>query len=198
MLSVGFFLHLTQVGQGCHEDPIAGYTGPLLWSGGARLSRYDLGGPYDSHAHTHPLGELLPRKRLTDEDYQRLLEFRTGLRRFLAWSRSQASGAGLAPSQHQLLLAIRGHHDQDSGPTIGDVAGYLLLKPHSAAELVGRAHKAGLVQRLSDPEDARVVRLRLTKLAEKKLESITAATLEELERMGPQLRRVWKGLGDKK
>ena len=132
---------------------------------------------------------------LNDEDYERLLEFRTGLRRFLAWSKSQAAGAGLAPSQHQLLLAIRGHHDQEHGPTIGDVAGYLLVKPHSAAELVGRAHKAGLVERLTDPEDARVVRLRLTKLSEKKLASITAVTLEELERMGPQLRRVWKGLG---
>lgn len=134
--------------------------------------------------------------QLSDDDYQRLLEFRSGLRRFLAWSKSQAAGAGLAPSQHQLLLAIRGHHDQENGPTIGDVAGYLLVKPHSAAELVGRAHEAGLVERWTDPEDARIVRLHLTKLAKKKLESITAATLEELERMGPQLRRVWKGLGD--
>ena len=133
------------------------------------------------------------KKKLTDEDYERLLEFRTGLRTFLAWSRKQAAGAGLAPSQHQLLLAIRGHPD-DRGPTIGDVAGYLLVKPHSAAELVGRAEKAGLVMRRSDADDARVVRLRLTKRAEDKLASITAATLEELERMGPRLRRIWKGL----
>lgn len=133
------------------------------------------------------------KKKLTDEDYERLLEFRTGLRTFLAWSRKQAAGAGLAPSQHQLLLAIRGHPD-DRGPTIGDVAGYLLVKPHSAAELVGRAEKAGLVKRLSDADDARVVRLQLTKRAENKLASITAATLEELERMGPRLRRIWKGL----
>ena len=133
------------------------------------------------------------KKKLTDEDYERLLEFRTGLRTFLTWSRKQAAGAGLAPSQHQLLLAIRGHHD-GRGPTIGDVAGYLLVKPHSAAELVNRAEKAGLVVRRSDPDDARVVRLRLTKRAESKLASITEATLEELERMGPRLRRIWKGL----
>lgn len=135
----------------------------------------------------------MAKKKLTDEDYERLLEFRTGLRTFLAWSRNQAAGAGLAPSQHQLLLAIRGHRD-DRGPTIGDVATYLLVRPHSAAELVNRAQKAGLIVRRSDPDDARVVRLGLTKRAEKKLASITEATLEELERMGPRLRRVWKGL----
>lgn len=139
----------------------------------------------------------MSKKKLTDDDYERLLEFRTGLRTFLAWSKAQAAGAGLAPSQHQLLLAIRGHHDHEVGPTIGDVADYLLVRPHSAAELVSRAHAAGLVERLSDPDDARIVRLRLTKLAERKLESITEATLEELHRMGPQLRRIWKGLADR-
>lgn len=141
-------------------------------------------------------GRTVPNKKLNDVDYERLLEFRTGLRRFVSWSKAQAARAGLPPSQHQLLLAIRGHHDHRSGPTIGDVAEYLLIKPHSAAELVARAHKAGLIVRLSDPGDARFVRLRLTKLAEKKLESITKATLEELDRMGPQLRRIWKGLDD--
>jgi len=44
---------------------------------------------------------------LSDADYQQLLEFRDGLRRFLHWSEQQATGAGLTPAQHQLLLAIR-------------------------------------------------------------------------------------------
>jgi DNA-binding MarR family transcriptional regulator len=122
-----------------------------------------------------------------------LLEFRTGLRLFLKWSRDQAGKAGLAPSQHQLLLAIRGHRDE-KGPTIGDVARYLLIKPHSAAELVGRAEEAGLVGRSSDPDDRRAVRLRLTRSGEKVLEAITDATLEELERLRPKLRGVWSGL----
>jgi DNA-binding MarR family transcriptional regulator len=133
--------------------------------------------------------------KLRDEDYERLLEFRTGLRTFLAWSKKRAAAAGLAPTQHQLLLAIRGHRDHERGPTIGDVAGYLLVKPHSAAELATRAQRAGLIERLTDGDDRRVVRLRLTALGESKLESITEATLQELERLGPRLRRVWKGLG---
>jgi DNA-binding MarR family transcriptional regulator len=56
--------------------------------------------------------------------YQRLLQFRTGLRRFLHCSAEQAEQAGLTPAQHQLLLAVRGH-DAESRPTIGDIAGYL-------------------------------------------------------------------------
>ena len=129
---------------------------------------------------------------VNDDDYSRLLEFRTGLRTFLKWSRDQASAAGLPPSQHQLLLAVRGH--QDGAPTIGDISRYLLVEPHSAAELASRAERAGLVRRTRDQDDRRVVRLTLTARGARKLEIITAATLEELDRLGPTLRRVWRGL----
>lgn len=133
-------------------------------------------------------------RRLTDEDYQRLLGFRTGLRAFLKWSSDQAARAGLAPTQHQLLLAIRGHEDRSRGPTIGEVAQYLLIKPHTAAELANRAEATGLVQRNTDPDDGRLVRLRLTIRAARILESITEATLEELNRLEPRLRPIWQGL----
>ena len=133
-------------------------------------------------------------RRLRDSDYERLLEFRSGLRKFLKWSKDQAANAGLAPTQHQLMLAIRGHHDHERGPTIGEVAQYLLIRPHTAAELVNRASGAGMVERLEDRDDARIVRLRLTALGAEKLESITGATLEELNRLRPRLRRVWEGL----
>jgi DNA-binding MarR family transcriptional regulator len=99
-------------------------------------------------------------RRLRDEDFARLLAFRDGLRRFLSWSESQAGAVGLTASQHQLLLAVRGH---GSPPSIGEVAGHLLLRHNSAVELVDRAVAAGLVERIGDDEDHRVVRLRLTK-----------------------------------
>jgi DNA-binding MarR family transcriptional regulator len=79
---------------------------------------------------------------LEQRDYERLLAFRTGLRRFLRWSGQQAQAAGLTPVQHQLELAIRGHPDP-GGPTVGDVAGYLLVRHHSAVELIDRAEAAG-------------------------------------------------------
>ncbi len=130
------------------------------------------------------------RSTLRDEDYRRLLEFRSGLRRFLQWSELEARKEGLTPTQHQLLLAIRGH-DHHKGPTISDVAESLLLRHHSAVELVDRAEVAGLVTRASDPDDRRLVRLRLTPRGQKKLEAVTIPTLEQLDRMGPRLRGLW-------
>lgn len=139
---------------------------------------------------------MAPKTRhvVADVDYERLLAFRTGLRSFLKWSADQAAAAGLAPVQHQLLLAIRGHHDHERGPTIGDVARYLLIKHHTAGELVGRSVEAGFVRRVPDGRDRRVIRLTLTNRGARKLEAITEATLEELKRLAPRLYRLWDDL----
>ena len=117
---------------------------------------------------------------LPDEVYARLLAFRTRLRRFERWSADQAQAAGLTPAQHQLLLAIRGHSDS-RGPTVGDIAEYLLLRHHSAGELIQRAEAAGLVTRVRDSEDQRVIRLQLTDTAAQCLQSLTELHLKELE-----------------
>ncbi|MES1240789.1 MAG: MarR family transcriptional regulator [Acidobacteriota bacterium] len=128
-----------------------------------------------------------------DADYRRLLQFRTGLRRFLHWSAQEAESAGLTPAQHQLLLAIRGHEDS-RGPTIGDVAAYLFLRHHSAVGLVDRAESAGLVERTEDQEDRRVVRLRLTDKGWAALAALSQLHLEELKRLAPEMRALWTGL----
>jgi DNA-binding MarR family transcriptional regulator len=129
-----------------------------------------------------------------DDDYRRLLEFRTGLRRFLRWSEEQAEDAGITPLQHQLMLAIRGHGDP-RGPTIGAVASYLVSKHHSVVELVDRAEAAGLVRRLQDAEDHRAVRLKLTREGERILERLGALTVSELSRLAPTMQEMWAGLG---
>ncbi len=130
---------------------------------------------------------------LDDAEYRRLLQFRIGLRRFLHWSEEQAERAGLTPAQHQLLLAIRGH-DGERGPTIGDVAGYLLLRHHSAVGLIDRAEKAGLVQRQEDSGDRRVVRLRLTAQGSHLLQQLTSLHLEEIQRLSPRIQEISHGL----
>ncbi len=130
---------------------------------------------------------------LEDAQYRRLLNFRTSLRRFLRWSEEQAEKAGLTPAQHQLLLAIRGH-DGDRGPTIGDVAGYLLLRHHSAVGLVDRAVRAGFVERQEDAADRRIVRLRLTLQGAQTLQQLSEAHLEEIKRLAPRVRDLTQGL----
>lgn len=128
------------------------------------------------------------RDELTDVDFCRLLELRDGLRRFLHWSEQRAREAGLTASQHQLLLAIRGH---GAAPSIGEVAEHLLLRHHSVVEHVDRAVAAGLVERYDDDVDQRVVRLRITGLGQEKLSALTAAHLEELARLRESLISTW-------
>ena len=94
----------------------------------------------------------------------------------------RARDAGLTPAQHQLLLAIRGH-DGPAGPTVGEVAAALLLRHHSAVGLVDRAADAGLVRRHSDPDDQRVVHLRVTARGERVLEELSEQHVAELARL---------------
>lgn len=131
--------------------------------------------------------------KVTDADYRRLLEFRTGLRRFLRWSSERAADVGLTPPQHQLLLAVRGHPGP-AGPSMGEIAGYLVQRPHTVTELSDRCEALGLVRRIRDERDHRVVRLELTALGLRKLERLAELTLEELERLGPRIRPLWDGL----
>jgi len=126
---------------------------------------------------------------LSDDEYARLLALRSGLRRFLHWSAEQAEKAGLTPAQHQLLLAIRGHPDP-AGPTISQVADYLLLRHHSVVGLVDRSEAAGLVRRLRSEQDHRVVRLKLTSEGRARLEALSTLHLEELRRLGLDLPNV--------
>jgi DNA-binding MarR family transcriptional regulator len=131
------------------------------------------------------------RRRVTDADYVTLLQFRNGLRRFLHWSEGEAKAAGLTGAQYQLLLAIRGHAGQ---PSVGDVAGHLMLRHHSAVELVDRAERSGLVARVVDSADQRVVRLALTDAGEAKLAELAATHLEQLSRLRPSFESLWKHL----
>lgn len=126
-------------------------------------------------------------------DYTRLLEFRTGLRQFLRWSERSAREAGITSAQHQLLLAVRGHPDS-KGPSISDVAEYLVLTHQSTVGLVNRTAQAGLVERYQADEDRRVSRLRLTPAGRRLLARLSRAHVEELARLAPRLRILWRGL----
>jgi DNA-binding MarR family transcriptional regulator len=119
---------------------------------------------------------------LSMADYESLARFRHGLRAFLHFSEEAARAEGVTPAQHQLLLAVKGMRPGEA-PTIGEIAEWLVLRHHSAVELVDRATTAGLVFRLADPDDARCQRLHLTAVGEG-----TLARLSELHR--GELRRL--------
>jgi DNA-binding MarR family transcriptional regulator len=119
---------------------------------------------------------------LRQQDFEKLLEFRVALRGFQRWSEDQARAAGLTHVQHQLLVAVKGHRGGEP-PAIGDLAGYLLLRPNSAVELVDRAAAAGLVRRIADDSDGRVVRVELTGDGDRILRRLTRAHLQRLHNL---------------
>lgn len=122
----------------------------------------------------------------SDKDYEALLAFRTRLRRFDQWSREAAAAHGLTHAQHQLLLTIRGFPGSEE-PTIGDVAETLLVRHHTASELVDRTQALGLLVRVRDEADNRRVHLRLTGRGRSVLQKLTSVHLEELRRLAPLL-----------
>jgi DNA-binding MarR family transcriptional regulator len=123
------------------------------------------------------------------EDFENLLAFRVSLRRFQRWSEDHAAAVGLTHVQHQLLVAIKGHPG-DTAPSIRELAGYLLLRHHSAVELVNRAEAAGFVRRSADGRDARVVRVGLTRKGDVLVSELTEAHLAELHKLAVTLDRM--------
>jgi DNA-binding MarR family transcriptional regulator len=119
-------------------------------------------------------------------DFRALAEFRRELRKFLAFSEKAAAAAGLTGQQHQALLAIRGLCERGE-MSIGELADALLLRHHSAVELVDRLVRVGLVARTIDAVDGRRVLVRLTPAGEKRLHGLSAAHMQELAAVGPAL-----------
>lgn len=139
---------------------------------------------------TQRAGAKMARTRhIRDTDYKALAAFRHALRLFLAFSERAAREAGLTPQQHQALLAIKGH--PSGGPvSIGDLAAQLLIRHNSAVELVNRLVGAGLVEKMSSPEDRRQVILVLTDEAEAVLDLLSASHLTELRRSGAPMMEI--------
>jgi len=125
-------------------------------------------------------------RRLRKADYEALAGFRQALRAFTAFSAAAARKAGLTPQQHQVLLVIKGAPGRETA-TIGEIAASLMIRPHSAAELVDRLVQLGMVERTTDPQDHRRVQVTLTGQAEDILDGLSAEHLHELGAIRPTL-----------
>src|SRR4051812_17609287 len=124
-------------------------------------------------------------------DYGALAEFRYQLRKFLAFSEDAAGRAGLTPQQYQALLAIKGF-STPAPVSVGDLARYLLVKHHSAVELVDRMTRLGLLGRTVDDSDARRALVKLTAKGEQKLRTLAKSHFEELRSASPALSGILK------
>ena len=133
---------------------------------------------------------------LDRSEYQKLEEFRFQIRRFLNFSQAAARASGVEPQQHQALLALKGLPDGCS-PTIGHLAERLMLKHHSAVELVDRLQTMGLLTRRTSPDDARQVLVQLTTKGERILHSLSVVHRTEVEETGPKLAAALRAISRK-
>ena len=131
---------------------------------------------------------------LAPRDYQLLAEFRYLLARFLAFSERAARAAGLAPRQHQALLAIKGYPG-GADVTVGDLAARLCIRHHSAVGLADRLIESGYLVRRADVRDRRRAILSLTPSGERALAALSATHREELRRIAPLLEPLLSRLG---
>ena len=135
-----------------------------------------------------------PPPELAPHDYEILAEFRYLLMRFAAFSEQAAHAAGLAPRQHQALLAIKGYPG-GAAVTIGQLAERLGIQHHSTVGLVDRLVGRGYLVRSADPRDRRRTHLALTASGERALAGLSAAHQVELRRVAPLLKSLLGRLG---
>jgi len=83
-----------------------------------------------------------------------LAEFRYQLRRFVSFSEAASEAAGISAQQYQLLQVVATVPEGQES-SISYIAERMVVRHNSAVELVDRAEKAGLVQRVADPNDHR-------------------------------------------
>ena len=128
-------------------------------------------------------------KRISAPEYQAMAELRYRVRLFLREGDAAARSAGLEPQQYLLLLAIRGL-PSGSDAKIQALADSLLIKHHSAVELVDRLEKRGLVRRTRSRDDRRQVLVSLLPKGQRVLERVVQQRIGEVRAGGNQLVRA--------
>lgn len=117
--------------------------------------------------------------RPTEGELVALANFRFALRKFLAFSEAAAAGVGLTMQWYQALLVIRTYQGGDH-ISVGELADQLMIRDHSAAELVSRLVDAKLVRRKTDPSDRRRSLIVMTSAGNRRLDRLALVHLEKL------------------
>ena len=126
-----------------------------------------------------PLMSLIPPVSLKKAQYEALSEFRYQLKRFLHFSETAATQAGLTPLQYLLMLHVRGFPGRDWA-TVSELAERLQMKHHGVVALLTRCEEAGLVRRQKSMSDRRKVEVHLEPKGVAQLEGLAALHQAEL------------------
>lgn len=131
--------------------------------------------------HCQNIGEPqgAARNAPSEAELASLAHFRSALRRFLAFSEQAAADHGVTMQWYQALLVIRTHQGGDH-ISVGELAEQLMIRDHSAAELVSRLVQAKLVRRKTDPADRRRSLVIMTAAGDRRLSELAAVHLKKL------------------
>jgi DNA-binding MarR family transcriptional regulator len=128
-------------------------------------------------------------KRISPAEYQAMAELRYRIRLFLREGDAAARDAGLEPQQYLMLLAIRGLPG-GMPAKIQSLADGLLIKHHSAVELIDRLEKHGYVRRTRSRDDRREVMVSILPKGQRVLERVVQQRITELRAGGRNLMRA--------
>lgn len=133
----------------------------------------------DCHLSLCDQAQETPRKAPSEEDLAALAHFRHALRKFLAFSEQACANQGVTMQWYQALLVVRTYRDAKH-ISVGELAEQLMIRDHSAAELVSRLAQAKLVRRKTDPTDRRRSLVVITRAGDRRLSELAAAHLKKL------------------
>jgi DNA-binding MarR family transcriptional regulator len=100
---------------------------------------------------------IMRKGKMASLDWARLAdlaEFRYQLRRFVSFSEAASETAGISAQQYQLLQVVATVPPERES-SISYIAERMVVRHNTAVELVDRAEKAGLVNRVTDENDHR-------------------------------------------
>jgi len=124
-------------------------------------------------------------------DYQMIAAWRSALRDFMATSKTILKRHGITSMQYQTLLAIR-ISEEPEGLSMNGLAAHLGIRHNSAVGLINRLEANGHVKRVRSQRDRRVAHLQITETGENCLQDLADAHREELMRIRPEMRRIFK------
>lgn len=118
---------------------------------------------------------------VTEEDLLSLALFRRSLRAFLAFSENACADLDMTMQWYQALLTIK-TFKSSAAISIGELAEELMIKNHSATELVNRLENAGLIIKTPDKDDKRKSLIIITKIGNRKLNKLASIHLFRLRK----------------
>jgi DNA-binding MarR family transcriptional regulator len=136
-----------------------------------------------------------PDARPSDQELEALANFRLALRKFLAFSEAAAADMGLTMQWYQALLVIK-TFPGDGHISVGELADQLMIRDHSAAELVSRLDQAKLVKRKTDPSDRRRSLILITPSGSRCLDRLALLHLSELRKIKGAFTSLFQSDGD--